>query len=263
MTETEWRTSTDPDAMLDFLLGKSRGGVLTWLGLRRPRETGQLRTSERKLRLYACACCRRIWDFMPDRRSREAVEVSEQYADGLANKEELLTAFQAALEVIRSLPPEPQLPLAMTLAPGADFQEAPRLAAYAASALAAPPAIDALVPVAVTWVMRTAMAMAANGEENWAATAVGAASRVRLLRDIFGNPFRTIAIEPAWLAWQDGTVPKIAQAVYDAYHFEELPILADALEEAGCENSEILAHCREQTEHVRGCWVVDRLLGRD
>lgn len=83
------------------------------------------------------------------------------------------------------------------------------------------------------------------------------------VRDIFGNPFRLPpTLSPAWLQWNDGTVGRIAQAIYDEGRFEDLPILADALEDAGCDNADILAHCRQPGEHVRGCWVVDVLLGK-
>jgi hypothetical protein len=69
-------------------------------------------------------------------------------------------------------------------------------------------------------------------------------------------------VETIWLAWNDGIVPKLAQAIYDDRVFDRLPILADALEEAGCTNADILNHCRQPGEHVRGCWVVDLLLGK-
>jgi hypothetical protein len=83
-----------------------------------------------------------------------------------------------------------------------------------------------------------------------------------LIRDIFQNLFRPVAVDPSWLAWNDGTVVKLAQAIYDDRAFDRLPILADALEEAGCDNADILAHCRQTGEHVRGCWVVDLILGK-
>jgi hypothetical protein len=69
-------------------------------------------------------------------------------------------------------------------------------------------------------------------------------------------------IDSAWLAWRDGTIPKLAQSIYDRRQFADLPILADALEDAGCDNADLLRHCREPGEHVRGCWVVDLLLGK-
>jgi hypothetical protein len=84
-----------------------------------------------------------------------------------------------------------------------------------------------------------------------------------LLRCIFGNPFRPVAVGPSWLTWNDGTVVKIAQAIYYDRAFDRLPVLADALEEAGCHEPDILAHCRQPGEHVRGCWGVDLILGKE
>jgi len=71
-----------------------------------------------------------------------------------------------------------------------------------------------------------------------------------------------VLIEPSWLTWNDGIVLKLAQAIYGDRAFDRMPVLADALEEAGCDNADILAHCRERGDHVRGCWVVDLLLGK-
>jgi hypothetical protein len=83
------------------------------------------------------------------------------------------------------------------------------------------------------------------------------------LHDLFGAlPFRPVILEAAWLTWQGGMVPKIAQAIYNDRRFDHLPILADALEEAGCTDADILNHCRQPGEHVRGCWVLDLLLSR-
>jgi hypothetical protein len=85
-----------------------------------------------------------------------------------------------------------------------------------------------------------------------------------LVRDVFGSPFAPAsAVAPAWLTWNDGAVGKLARAIYDGRAFDRLPILADALEEAGCHDERILAHCRGPGPHVRGCWVIDRLLGRE
>jgi hypothetical protein len=81
-----------------------------------------------------------------------------------------------------------------------------------------------------------------------------------LLRDIFGNPFRRVSFAPAW---RTAPARKLAQAIYDERAFDRLPILADALEEAGCTDAEVLAHCRGGGEHVRGCWPVDLVLGKE
>jgi hypothetical protein len=73
-------------------------------------------------------------------------------------------------------------------------------------------------------------------------------------------PFRPVALNPAWLT---STVKKPAQSIYDDRAFDRLPILADALEDAGCDNQDVLSHCRSTGEHVRGCWVVDLVLGKE
>jgi hypothetical protein len=89
----------------------------------------------------------------------------------------------------------------------------------------------------------------------------GGQAPAALLRDVFGNPFRPLPqVNPAWLAWEGGTVPKVAQATYDERAFDRLPVLADALEDAGCTDADILGHCRISGDHVRGCWVVDLVL---
>jgi hypothetical protein len=84
-----------------------------------------------------------------------------------------------------------------------------------------------------------------------------------LIREIFGNLFSPVTINGNWRRWNDGNVLKLAQAIYEDRRFGDLPILADALEEAGCPNEDILSHCRQPGEHVRGCWVVDLLLGKE
>jgi hypothetical protein len=85
---------------------------------------------------------------------------------------------------------------------------------------------------------------------------------ILLLRDILGNPFCPRVIDPHWLTWNDGTVAKLAENIYAERTFDRLPILADALEEAGCTDADILGHCRSDGPHARGCWVIDLLLGK-
>jgi hypothetical protein len=97
------------------------------------------------------------------------------------------------------------------------------------------------------------------------------AVHVQLLRDIFGNPFRPLpVIDPSWLAWDGGTVRNLARIVYAERHLPEgildsghLAVLADALEEAGCAETDILGHLRGLGLHVRGCWALDLLLGKE
>ena len=81
-----------------------------------------------------------------------------------------------------------------------------------------------------------------------------------LLRDIFGNSFRPVAIDPAWLT---SDVLALARGIYDDKAFDRMPILADALQDTGCDNTDILDHCRDAKQtHTRGCWVVDLVLGK-
>jgi hypothetical protein len=79
------------------------------------------------------------------------------------------------------------------------------------------------------------------------------------VRDVFGNPFRSVNIDSSWLT---SDVRILAEGIYQDRAFDRMPILADALQDAGCDNEDILNHCRQTGEHVRGCWVVDLLLGK-
>src|SRR5262249_31819717 len=80
-----------------------------------------------------------------------------------------------------------------------------------------------------------------------------------LVREIIGNPFRPVSLQPSWLT---STATALAQQMYDSRDFAAMPILADALQDAGCDNADILDHCRGPGPHIRGCWVVDKLLSR-
>src|SRR5580700_456177 len=84
-------------------------------------------------------------------------------------------------------------------------------------------------------------------------------TQANFVRDIVGNPFHPVTLDPSWLT---STVLALAQQMYDSRDFSPMPILADALQDAGCDNEEILIHCRQPVEHVRGCFVVDLLLGK-
>jgi hypothetical protein len=81
-----------------------------------------------------------------------------------------------------------------------------------------------------------------------------------LLREIFGNPFRPVALDPTWLT---STVTALAKQMYESGDFSSMPVLADALQDAGCDNADVLDHCRGPGPHVRGCWVVDLVLGKE
>jgi hypothetical protein len=123
---------------------------------------------------------------------------------------------------------------------------------------------DCLAPV-VDWTTKAAASLrcTAFGSTSVEGGAEERAAQCALLREIVGNPFHAAHIEPAWLAWNDGTVVKVAQSIYDDRAFDRLPVLADALEDAGCQDLNILAHCRQPGEHVRGCWALDLLLDKE
>jgi hypothetical protein len=198
------------------------------------RDTGRL--SPRKARLFAVACCRRIWPLLTDGRSRRAVEVAERYADGAATEEELKAAYDAA--------------------PGG--WPAANLAGAAAMLYA---------DLAAGFAIQSALQAATAGVRKALARtrAVAAKGLCGLLRDLFA-PLTSpaVAIAPSVLLWESGTVVCIAQAVHDERDFspQRLGVLADALVEAGCADKEVLRHCRAQAEHYLGCWCLDLLLGK-
>jgi hypothetical protein len=188
------------------------------------------KASDRKFRLLVVAYCRSIWHLITDDLSKNAVTVAERFADGVETAAELRTARDRVGEN------------------GAPVIEGVLLATRTDARKGAEEALKQAVHYL------------------YGAEATIRAERVSqsgFLRDIFGNPFRPATVDPSWLTWNGGTVPKLAQTIYDERRFQDMPILADALEEAGCTNADILAHCRWPGAHVRGCWVVDLLLSKD
>lgn len=223
MTEAEWLACTDPQAMLEFLRDKA---------------------SDRQLRLFAVACCRRISHLILDPRSRPAVEAAEQLAEGFVSDDEVwLTRDEAELAAGDHEQGDGCI----------DSREAAFLVMEPVASEAADHASSCAVVAVGGWTGDQAEMIARQAEQ---------AAQSDLLRDVFGNPFRPVALDPSRLAWNDGIVVKFAQSIYDNRAFDRLPVLADALEEAGCTNQEILDHCHQPGEHVRGCWVVDCCLGK-
>jgi hypothetical protein len=245
MTEAEWLACEDPQPMLVFLRSEQGKGVRPkWPGL-----------NEKKERLFACACCRRIWHRLVDERSRRAVEVAERCADGNVNQEEIESAAHGAY-------------LAATDDRAYDNDDiaAPEYAAlFTIGVYDATGAITTITPSfsALNAAENTAASIAnrtSGPEERTRVLRAETLAQATLFRDIFGNPFRPVTVIAAWLT---STVTSLAQAIYADRAFDRLPILADALEDAGCSNADILAHCRGGGEHVRGCWVVDLLLAKE
>jgi hypothetical protein len=199
------------------------------------------RASKRKRRLFNCACCRRAWHLIADERVRAVVEATERACAGPWR----WAGVRAALAAARPAWVE------------ATWRHDPAGAAVEA-AYAAPQ-----VSLLASRTAARAIAGAASGEPARSGYRAERAAQAGLLRDIFGDLSRpTPAPDPAWLAWGDDTVRKLATAIYEEGAFDRLPVLADALEEAGCPDAIILSHCRQPDQHVRGCWIVDAILNK-
>lgn len=198
------------------------------------------RVTDRKLRLFAASCLRQNWDALYDPREQQAVEVAEQLADGRADDERLKTAEEnllnlrdecddADLEFVLSVPLD-------LLLPKFSIDSATSCARCTAShAEYAEGGFDGLEEE-----LRDEQAF--------------------MLRDIVGNPFRPVAFNPRW---RSADTVGLARGIYDERAFDRLPLLADALMDAGCADEQVIGHCRSDGPHVRGCWVVDLVLGKE
>jgi hypothetical protein len=199
--------------------------------------------SDRKCRLVACACCRAL-DHIVDDRQRQAVEAAEQFADGKMGSREFWRASDGFSNKHHQF---------FDAVSDGDRHPAPSVVS------------DCLVSCACVHEPR-------DQGEPWdgacdATFTAGYVSppdlrsvRGHLIRDIFGNPFRPVAFDPRW---RTADALGLARAVYEDRAFDRLPLLADALMDAGCAGEQILDHCRGPGPHVRGCWVVDLVLGKE
>jgi hypothetical protein len=213
----------------------------------------QHRTSDRKLRLFACSCCRRVWHLLEDERSHRAVEAGEQLADELINLEDvgvIIVQAERALNRLRRRFGAASPQAGAARAAQALGREARRAAEHAANH--------------------------ARWAEDWETIYESKplddvqSRQCTLLRDIVGNPFSPVAVDPAWLLWNNQVIPKLAQTAYEERPTADglldsvrLAVLADALEEAGCTGGDILGHLRGLGPHVRGCFVIDLLMGKE
>jgi hypothetical protein len=239
MTEAEWLAHTDPQPMLEYIRGKA---------------------SDRKLRLFACTCCRRIWHLLQDERSRYAVEIAEEYAEGGIEAHRIQDAWDA--DGVTAIGHAVDGATALDAAWGADW--ASKNVADAVREIVERERGKRLFERMVSGsAALSAVEHNAHSEREERSYRDERKAQSSALQDLIGNPFRPVAIDPAWLAWNNAAVAKLAQSIYDDRAFDRLPLLADALVAAGCTNEDILAHCRSGGEHVRGCWVVDLLLGKE
>jgi len=199
------------------------------------------KASNRKFQLFSCGCCRKVWDLLPAPWSREVVEVSERYADGSAAEAEVRAITDRARTYFKA---------------NYTHRNSPAYEAAACCGWIGVP------PVAARKVYEKL-----HGGVCPIAKPLANTTFTHLLRDIFGSPFGLIPKEPDWLT---PTVLALAQTAYDARvlpagHLDpqRLLILADALEDAGCTAPAILGHLRSPGPHVRGCHVLDLLLGKE
>jgi hypothetical protein len=212
-----------------------------WLGaddprplLRHLRDTGQ--ASARKWRLLACAALRApdVWPLLVSNSSRRAVEVSEAFAEGAASGEDLTRARKCAYSATYSwLVRSREQRGAAAVAHNLCWHDAQLL-------------------------MEGVFAWNARGAESLVP--------VGMIREVIGNPFRPATLHRAWLT---PTVASFALAAYDERSLPSgeldtvrLPVLADALEEAGCIDADVFSHLRSPGPHVRGCWALDLILGK-
>jgi hypothetical protein len=235
MTEEEWLTGTKPINMLEFLRDK---------------------TSDRKLRLFSVGCCRRLWRFLPENRGKRAVEVMELFIDGRTEDQERMEAGALCREAADEwcLSDVSYNELWRTL------RTYRVVLSTVLGDIAQSAAIQSLNEA---WRVEGIDRLIRDGTEQSNKQEIARLSSEilplysPLIHDIFGNPFRPITINPSWLT---STVLTLATGIYQEKAFDRMPILADALQDAGCDNEDILNHCREPGEHCRGCFVVDLLL---
>jgi hypothetical protein len=239
MNEAEWLACAEPTPLISFLTGNA---------------------SERKLRLFGVACCRLVWQDLEEPSIRELVVVSESFADGIANLSQLRAVWRDAWDAYGSNQGESgnQDVEESVLGLGEELELARVIRWGKASMIF----VDGLSE-------QVSHSVYSEGNQEGRNRAFADLLRIRdrkaeaiqaaLLRDIFGNSFRPAAFSPDW---RTDSALSLAQQMYESRDFSAMPILADALQEAGCDNDDILDHCRRDESHVRGCWVVDLVLAK-
>jgi hypothetical protein len=251
------------------------------------------RASARKLRLFAAAGCRRVAHRLSPQ-EKELLRGVEEYADGRADLEEARRRLAASVPDAEDGRWPGRWPVRRRLRqPGGGGLSAGELARVEGDADWFPEILllpDAAWSARITArgiprlreseipdeAIRLKAPKGPHGLPAWRARwdeveeYIDAARRAErawpaaALRDVFGNPFRPApAVDPGVLSWHGGTVRRLAEAVYAERAFDRLPVLADALEDAGGADAELLAHYRSGGEHVRGCWAVDLILGKE
>jgi hypothetical protein len=221
MTEAEWLATTDPTPMLEFLRGNA---------------------SERKLRLFMIACARLLWERIPPGEMREAVEAAERGADGVPWEDELKGYCDQLY----------RLPVDSGRSTGTNWfkdQSPEKLGVY----------FTVLKTTGAGCGVLTVIPMLARSMGGPHILPLIGPRMPDLLRDIFGNPYRPLTLDPAWLI---PPAVDLSHTMYQSRDFSKMLDLAQSLQDAGCESADVLDHCRGPGPHARGCWVVDLLLGK-
>jgi hypothetical protein len=198
----------------------------------------------RRLRLLACASCRCGWDLF-DASARAAIETAERFADGQATATELDAANAVAAQMLT------KLGLALPYPNDSSYRLLREKTGHLERAL--------------FWVtsQRNARRLAENTcVEMIAVCPAARAAEAALIHCLLGNPYRHMKLPSAVLSWNGGTVDNMARTIDEERRFADLKILADALEEAGCTDAVLLAHCRGRGPHAHGCHVLEAILGR-
>ena len=215
-----------------------------WFAWRDPREVVQRLLADirapiaaafthRKMVLFGAACCRRVEDRWKDERVCTAVEAAERHCDARTNEDRQL------IKPVRLLIRE-------------DREWASSEPGRLAKAVCGRSGWS--VALECSW----EASFLFGGATLWTEHERG--TQMSLLRDIIGNPFRSTRGSPKW---RTETAVLLAAQMYESRDFSAMPILADALQDAGCDSDDIFSHCRDANQvHVRGCWVVDLVLGK-
>jgi hypothetical protein len=222
MTEAQWLAWEDPCEMLTFLQGRG--------------------SNQRKLRLTVAATYRRVVEVYVRNHWRTIVELVEQWVDGKAHAADVARAA----ELYRGL---------------CNYSQHNAEVYLASAVLHMTGAGESFRPDEAVRCCATAYGWAWNwnplSEQMQREVETGTCA---VVRDIFGNPFRPATLDPVW---RTSTAVALAGQMYESRDFSAMPILADALQDAGCDSEDVLGHCRDpHATHVRGCWVVDLVLGK-
>lgn len=236
MSEADWLGCDDPERLVDWLTtvtlcsacGERKG---MWfdpcVGCGSRNYAPML--SDRKQRLVGCACCRSAWGLLPSEAQERAVEAAERFAEGRAERDAMRRAWQGS--------------------------SPPGSAAASQYAFEACGVAKQLLGHARPLLRRLHGSRGLEGRMREVQLGLCEA-----IRDVAGYPLRPAAIAPGWLA-AGSQVRAIAEGIHAEGRYGEVPVLGDALQDAGCDDAEILGHARRAT-HYRGCWLVDAILGK-